>query len=262
MGLGRLNFSLSISDRRVQFIRTLCIGSALPRWLIWLLTHLHVSIEGVSATLVYNMRELGSIGGERALVCSFKTLCLEPNDRVQMTTLALLGMGLAVLLPDAGEPQPILHDLSVRLSLVHSSDTSLLVPSAVDVAAGAGEGLTQPVKLELDAARMQALTAAQALLHAGLVLRTACRKRLLPSEPAEPGEADYTDALSLLPASSRSPLNGLVVTGARATVAAAGVQLVLKLDDGSEVGRGNTCNLIVDCIDRGSYFTIPHFVFI
>lgn len=202
----------------------------------WLLAHLHVSIEDLSVTLAYDMRELGSVEGERALVCSFKTLCLEPNDRGQRMTLALLGLGLAALLPDAGQPQPILHDLSVRFRLVLS---------AMDVAVGAGEeGLAQPVKLELDAARMQALTAAQALLHAGLVLWAARRQRLPPSEPVEPGEEGYADALSSLPAPSRSPLNGLVATGARATVAAAGVQLVLKLDSGSEVGRGYAMHAI------------------
>lgn len=208
-------------------------------------------------TLAYDMRELGSMEGEQALVCSFKTLCLEPNDRGQRMTLALLGLGLAALLPDAGEPQPILHDLSVRLSLIRSSYTSLLVLSTVDVAVGAGgEGLTQPVKLELDAARMQAVTAAQALLHAGLVLRAARRQRLLPSEPVEPGEEEYADALSSLPAPSRSPLlHGLVATGARATVAAAGVQLVLMLDSGSEVDWSDSCNSIVEYINPGLYVT-------
>lgn len=202
----------------------------------WLLAHLQVRIKDVSVALAYDMRELGGIGGERALVCSLEALRLEPKDDGQTATLALLGLGLTVLLPNS-DPQPILHEMGLRLYLTRAG--SSLIPCMVVLAVGAGEGLTQPIKVEVDAPRLQALAAAQELIRAGLVLRAANRQRLL-AEPPQDQEQDYMDALSSLPTPDGWPIHRFADSGARATVAAAGVQLMLQLERScaaSEVGR-------------------------
>jgi len=218
----------------------------LPSWVAWLLAHLHIRIEDVSVSFAYDMRELdrsGALGGEAALMCSLGTLCFEPSGDGSKTTITVLALGLAMLLPDS-DPQPILQELGLRFELVHGG--SLLRPSAVAVAVGAGEGLRQPIAMEVDAGRIRALAAAQEVLCAGFVLHAARRRQRerAASQAQAEEEQDFMDASSMLPPPSRSPLHQFAEAGTRATVAAAGMQLVLNLDgdcNASQVGVSSEC---------------------
>lgn len=208
-------------------------GGALPSWLAWLLLHLEIRIKDGSVALAYE----DLCGEERALVLSLGTFSLAPGGDGRTTTAALLGLGLAVMRPDAN-PEPIIRELSVRVDLTHSGNSSGLVPIVTAIAVGAGEDLGQPVMVEVDAGRIKDLVTAHESMRAAFTLRAARR--------CQPGvlETDFVDAassLSMLPPASLLLHRVAANNSARATVAVAGVKLLLKLDDtcsGPEVRFG------------------------